>query len=311
MADKGRVLVLGGAGFIGGHLAESLVSAGYRVRVLDDLSSGRKENLAQVASDIEWIGGSILDRELMSQAVSGCKGVFHLAAAVSVQRSFLEPYDIHDVNATGTLNVVEACAEHGAKLIFSSTAAVYGEDVEQPVREGATLAPISPYGAQKLYGEGLIRSYVRAKGLSAVSLRYFNVYGPRQDPSSPYSGVISIFVRKVLVGKPLTIYGDGGQTRDFVNVRDIARANMLAFEGKSGDGESINIGTGDSVTLLELADTIFHVTGKRSEVLHEPGRQGDIRHSCSDPSLARERIGFTSSIRLEEGLSDLFNSIQR
>lgn len=310
MAEKAPVLVLGGAGFIGSHLVEQLVQAGYSVRVLDDLSSGHAENLSPVIGDIELVRGSILDRELLSNAVQGCRGVFHLAAVVSVQRSFIEPYLIHDVNATGTLNVIEAATKHGAKLIFSSTAAVYGEDVEQPVREDAKLTPISPYGAQKLYGEGLIRSYVRAEGLRAVSLRYFNVYGPRQDPSSPYSGVISIFARRTLEGKPLTIYGDGGQTRDFISVRDIARANILAYESDCGAGEAINIGTGNSVTLLELTNSLFRALGKHTEVVHEPARQGDIRYSCSDPSLAHDRIGFATSVSLDDGLIDLISSIR-
>lgn len=298
----------GGAGFIGSHLVEALVGKGYRVRVLDDLATGNMDNLRGVMDRVEFIRGSIADRPLVHDAIDGTSCVFHLAAVVSVQKSFTEPEESHEVNATGVLNVLTGCAKAKAKLIHSSSAAVYGQDVEQPVVETAALAPISPYGAQKLYGENLLKSYVEGVGLKGVSLRYFNVYGPRQDPANPYSGVISIFVKRISQGLPITIYGDGQQTRDFIHVSDIVRANVMAFESTVGDGRAMNIGTGIASNLLQLAAAIGDACAVEPVVLHELARIGDIRDSCSNASLAEGAIGFKAQIGLGEGIRSLVTS---
>lgn len=235
----------------------------------------------------------------------GCDAIFHLAALVSVQRSFSEAELSHDANATGTLNVIQAAMENDAKLVYSSSAAVYGQDVPVPVDEYAALAPISPYGAQKLYGEGLIRSFAGSGSLRAVSLRYFNIYGPRQDANSPYSGVISIFFKRLSEGKPITIYGDGSQTRDFIHVSDVVEANLCAVRAAIGDGQAFNVGTGQATSLLELVHTIEEVLGKKADLTLAEPRVGDIKHSSSNPARARESLGFVARVGLREGLETL------
>lgn len=298
------VLVTGGAGFIGSHLCEALVAGGHEVRVLDDLSSGKLENLSAVRDRISFREGSITDAPLVREMAAGCSCVLHLAAIVSVPRSMSEPLLTHEVNATGTLAVLEAAKAAKARFVFSSSAAVYGNTLNVPIRENEPKRPVSAYGAQKLYGEHLARC-AAIGGLEAYCLRYFNVYGPRQDPSSPYSGVISIFADRAMRGEPLTVYGDGLQTRDFVHVSDVVRANLLAMAASTPDGSGLNVGTGVPTDLLQLAKLVFTAAGHASEVVHAPDRLGDIRDSYCAPSLSEERLGFRAATPLSVGLSQL------
>lgn len=299
------VLVTGGAGFIGSHLVERLVREGLRVRVLDDFSSGKAENLASVASCIELLSGSILDEALLRRAAAGCGCIFHLAAVVSVPRSFEEPHAVHEVNATGTLAVIEAARAEKARVIFSSSAAVYGENLSPVHCESVPVAPISPYGTQKCLGEMYLRNYRRLYGLESFSLRYFNVYGPRQDASSPYSGVISIFWDRAEKGQDLVVYGDGCQTRDYVHVADVVEANLAAMCAADADGSPLNIGTGQPTDLIRLADTIVRLNGEHGRILYAEARPGDIPHSCADTAAAKRRLGFEAQIGLEAGLTSL------
>lgn len=301
-----QVLVTGGAGFIGSHLVEALVEQGHRVKVLDDLSTGRLENLRPVQSQIVFEQGSIENVGMVEQAASGCRYVFHLAAIVSVPLSISDPLGTHSVNATGTLNVITAARNVGARLIYSSSAAVYG-DSEPPLFEDSPKNPISAYGAQKLYGENLVYAAAR-NGLEGVSLRYFNVYGPRQDPESPYSGVISIFMDKVLRGEMLSIHGDGKQTRDFVHVSDVVRANLLAMTTRNANGMAVNVGTGTATNLLQLAQLVYRAAGRITAMRHEPARTGDVRKSYSDPCMARQNLGFSAVVPLDKGLPELVRS---
>lgn len=295
-------LVTGGTGFIGGHIVEKLLAVGAKVRILDDLSTGRLSNLAAVEGRYELVKGDILDGTTVDQAMEGVSGVFHLAAEVSVPKSIEDPVRVHQINATGTLSVALAAAKVGAKVVFSSSAAVYGETGKDPVVESDAGLPISPYGVQKLNGEQYLRAYHQVSGLKAVCLRYFNVFGPRQDPKSPYSGVITIFTERAKAGMSLRIFGDGNQTRDFVHVSDVARANLLAMQSSVEDGRAINIGTGRSTSLNELAQALLSVLGADSQVEHLDPRNGDILHSLCDPTQARELLGFVSTMGFEDGL---------
>lgn len=295
-------LVTGGTGFIGGHIVEKLLAVGAKVRILDDLSTGRLSNLAAVEGRYELVKGDILDGTTVDQAMEGVSGVFHLAAEVSVPKSIEDPVRVHQINATGTLSVALAAAKVGAKVVFSSSAAVYGETGKDPVVESDAGLPISPYGVQKLNGEQYLRAYHQVSGLKAVCLRYFNVFGPRQDPKSPYSGVITIFTERAKAGMSLRIFGDGSQTRDFVHVSDVARANLLAMQSSVEDGRAINIGTGRSTSLNELAQALLSVLGADSQVEHLDPRNGDILHSLCDPTQARELLGFVATTGFEDGL---------
>ena len=302
---RGKVLVTGGAGFIGSHLVERLVREGLGVRVLDDFSSGRAENLAGVSSCIELISGSILNPELLERAAEGCGCIFHLAAVVSVPRSIAEPDRVHEVNATGTLAVIEAAKCQGARVIFSSSAAVYGACPSRIQSEGLPFSPISPYGAQKCLGEMYLQTYHRTHGLESFSLRYFNVYGPRQDAANPYSGVISIFSHRAEKGQDLMIFGDGSQTRDYVHVDDVVAANLAAMSASDADGRALNIGTGRPTDLNRVADTIVRLNGGRSRVRYAEARVGDILHSCAEVEAARRRLGFQATVEIEAGLESL------
>ncbi|MFQ3586599.1 MAG: NAD-dependent epimerase/dehydratase family protein [Fimbriimonadaceae bacterium] len=290
-------LVTGGAGFIGSHLVEALAAAGAQVRVLDDLSSGSLDNLAAVADRIEMHRGSVLDADLVRALTEGCRFVFHLAAVVSVARSFDEPVPCHRVNAEGALVVAEAASRAGARLVLSSSAAVYGDNPNLPLPESQNLAPLSPYGAQKAYGEMIVGAY-----RAGVALRYFNVYGPRQDPSSPYSGVVSIFARRMAAGQPITVFGDGKQTRDFVYVDDVVRANMRA--ALSDARGAYNVCTGRPVSLLELIEILGRLLQPVEVAFAEP-RIGDIRHSAGDPRSAENDLGFIARTTIGEGLAKL------
>jgi len=293
-----RYIVTGGAGFIGSHISEAL-SGEHEVVVIDDLSAGHRENLRGI--DCEFVRGSITDLALLQETFAGADGVFHQAAIASVPRSVEDPLLTHAVNLTGTLNVLIAARDCGVrKVVMASSAAVYGENPELPKREEMAPDLLSPYAAQKLSDEHYATVFSKLYGLSTVCLRYFNVFGPRQDPSSPYSGVISIFASRILQGEPITIYGDGGQTRDFVYVRDVVQANLRAMA--SGAEGVFNIARGEQTDLNTLARTMMRAAGREVTIHHGTSRAGDIRHSLADISRAGEVLGWKPEHRLDKGI---------
>jgi UDP-glucose 4-epimerase len=300
-----RYLVTGGAGFIGSHIAEALLAEGHAVRVLDNLSSGHEENLDGLA--VEFVRGDIRDLAAVRAAAAGVDGVFHEAALVSVPESVEKPVENHEINVTGTLNVLVAAREAGVRrLVLASSAAVYGENPELPKREDMLPEPVSPYALGKIAGEYYLRVFADLYGVETAALRYFNVYGPRQDPRSMYSGVISKFADVLAAGDTPTIFGDGGQTRDFVFVKDVVRANLLAMRSaRAGKGEVFNVGTGRKTSLLELLDALSGIFGRKTEPKFAPPRAGDIRHSVADISRAGEILGYRPQTALAEGLRAL------
>lgn len=300
-----RVLVTGGAGFIGSHTVARLLAEGHSVRVLDDLSTGKRENLAPFGGAVEFLEGDITDVAAVERAVAGMDAVMHLAAVVSVPVSVERTAFAHAVNATGTLNVLEAARRAGVRRVaYASSAAVYGAIAELPAREEAPLVPTSPYGSQKRYNEETARLATELHGLETVGLRYFNVYGPRQDPRSPYSGVLSIFIDRILGDQPVTIHGDGLQTRDFVFVGDVARANVAALTAPGGSGRAFNVGTGTAVTVLEAYRAIARSVGRDVEPAFGPGRAGDIRHSRADVGAIARELGWQAGVAFESGIGE-------
>ncbi|MCP1392897.1 MAG: SDR family oxidoreductase [Methanothrix harundinacea] len=294
-----KYAITGGAGFIGSNLAEALAD-GNEVVVVDDLSAGRRENLAGI--DVELLEGSILDLDLLRGAFEGCDCVFHQAAVASVQRSVEDPISTSRVGVEGTLNVLVAARDSGAdRVVFASSAAVYGDSPILPKREDMRPEPKSPYAASKLAGEGFCLAFNEVYGMRNVALRYFNVYGPRQDPASEYAAVIPKFVSAYLAGKAPVIFGDGVQTRDFVYVQDVVRANILASEG-SVPGV-YNIASGTRMSLNELSGLVKKITGSELEPIYSEARAGDIRDSVADVGCAEE-IGHSPKYTMEEGLRD-------
>jgi UDP-glucose 4-epimerase len=303
-----RALVTGGAGFIGSHLVSRLADDGHEVRVLDDLSSGKRENLAHLsgARAPEVIEADVRSVDAVKRAVEGCEVVFHEAAIVSVPYSVEHPRETHDVNIAGTLNVLCAARDAGVRrVVFASSAAIYGDDPSLPKTEAMLPAPISPYGVEKLTAEHYLRTFTRLYGLETVALRYFNVFGPRQDPSSPYSGVISVFASRILAGKTVGIFGDGEQTRDFVYVGNVVDANVLAAASPRAVGNVYNVACGNATSLRELAARLGAAAGKTPAIEHLPPRPGDIRHSRADIARARADLGYAPKVTLDEGLSAL------
>ncbi len=301
-----RALVTGGAGFIGSHLVTRLLREGHQVRVLDDLSTGKRENLAHVAGDVELLVADVRDRARVEAAAQGCDTIFHEAAIVSVPRSIDDPQESHDVNIQGTLNVLHAARRHGVRrVVFACSAAVYGEEPGLPKSETMLAAPISPYGVEKLAGEAYVLAWSKLYGVEGVSLRYFNVFGPRQDPRSPYSGVISIFVERALAGEVPTIFGDGLQTRDFVEVDDVVQANVLAATRPQANGRAYNVGGGRETSLLDVLAAIGRAVGRTITPNHAPPRAGDIRASVADIRRAREELGYAPRVSVEDGLARL------
>jgi UDP-glucose 4-epimerase len=299
-----NVLITGGAGFIGSHLAARLQGE-HAVRVLDDLSTGRRENLAGLR--VELIEGSITDRAAVSRAVRDVEVVFHLAAMVSVPESMQRPDACVERNVTGLLNVLSAATEAKVRrLCFSSSAAVYGERPESPKREDLTPDPRSPYAITKLDGEYYCRLWSATTPLETVSLRYFNVFGPRQDPKSAYAAAVPIFLRQALASEPLTIFGDGGQTRDFISVHDVVAANLFAAT-TPGMAGVYNVGYGGEMTVLELAQRIIRATGSRSVIQHAPTRAGDVRHSRADVTRLLAS-GFRPTTSVDAALAELVTS---
>lgn len=293
-----RVLITGGAGFIGSHIAEHFQGKA-EVRVLDSLRSGYRRNLDGLA--VEFIEGDIRDRELVRGAMRGVDYVFHLAALVSVPESMEKIAECIDINDTGMIVVLEEAARaHVKKLCFSTSAAVYGDNPELPKRETMTPEPKSPYAITKLDGEYYCRMFTETGKLQTACLRYFNVFGPRQDPKSAYAAAVPIFIDKARRNEPLTIFGDGDQTRDFIFVKDIAAANV--FLAQSGHTGVYNVANGGKITINDLAKEIIRLTGSKSEIVHLPERSGDIRHSTASPEKLRS-IGFSPSWKFADGLA--------
>jgi UDP-glucose 4-epimerase len=297
-------LVTGGAGFIGSHICERLVREGHRVRVLDDFSSGKEENLKEFISELEVVRGDIRDAKLVSEATKGVDIVLHQAALGSVPRSVADPLSTHQVNITGTLNVLLAARDAGARRVVSaSSSSVYGETPVLPKHEQMMPQPLSPYALSKLTGEHYIRVFKHVYGLEAVALRYFNIFGPRQDPESQYAAVIPKFVTALLAGNRPTIYGDGNQSRDFTFVENVVNANLNAAEADGVAGRAFNVGCGGRYTLLELLSQLKRILGSDIEPIHEPARAGDVRDSQAAIEYAEKQLGYRVSVGFEEGLS--------
>jgi UDP-glucose 4-epimerase len=297
-----RALVTGGAGFIGSHLVERLVRDGWEVRVLDDLSSGRRGNLAALDGAVEVLDGDVRDPDAVRAAVTGAEVVFHLAALPSVQRSWERPLDSLGVNALGTANVVEAAVRAGCRtLVYSSSSSVYGDQAAPVKAETLTPRPISPYGYAKLLGEKVSLAHSREDGTRVIALRYFNVFGPRQDPDSPYAAVVPLFLRHALAGTVANVHGDGLQRRDFTYVDNAVCANLAAL-GAREHGVAVNVACARSVSVLDLVDRIGDLTGRPLRIDHGPARDGDIRDSLADLGRARRVLGYDPVVSFEEGL---------
>ncbi len=309
-----RALVTGGAGFIGSHIAHRLLEGGHEVVILDNFFTGKRENCAAIAKDVRLVEGDVRSIETVEKTAAGCELVFHEAAIVSVPFSVERPQESHDVNIQGTLNVLQAARKAGARrVVFASSAAIYGEEPTLPKRETMRAEPMSPYGVEKITGEHYLATWSKLFGVETVALRYFNVFGQRQDPKSPYSGVISIFVDRILAGKPITFFGDGSQSRDFVFVANVVDANILAAtqDAKVVSGHAFNVACGKRTTLVELATLIERAAGKKVERAFAEPRAGDIKDSLADIALARAKLGYDPKVEVEEGLKRLVDYIQQ
>jgi nucleoside-diphosphate-sugar epimerase len=304
MSSAGAVvLVTGGGGFIGSHLAERLCREGHRVRVLDNFATGRRENLLHLADDVEIIEGDIQSYERVHNAVRGAELVFHAAALPSVPRSVQDPLTSNASNVTGTLNVLLASRDEGVRrVVFASSSSVYGANRDLPKREDMAAHPIAPYAVAKLAAEGYCRAFFDVYGLETVSLRYFNVFGPRQDPASQYAAVIPRFITALIGGRSPVVYGDGEQSRDFTYVDNAVEASMLAADADGVAGETFNVACGERATLNEVLETLRELSGNREAAEHTAPRPGDVAHSLADISRARELLGYQPGVRLREGL---------
>jgi UDP-glucose 4-epimerase len=300
-----RVLVTGGAGFIGSHLAEALVRAGHRVRVLDNLYSGKRANLAAVRDDVDFVKGDCADPAAVRRAMRGIEAVFHEAAIPSVTRSVQDPIASHRGNATATLCVLTAARDAGVRrVIYAGSSSVYGDSKHLPKREDMETRPLSPYAVGKLMGEHYLRIFASLYGMETLTLRYFNVFGPRQDAASPYSGVISLFTAALLAGRRPVIYGDGRQSRDFTFVANVVDANLRALAADTATGDVLNAATGTRVTLNRLLAALSRHLGRKARPRYLPARAGDIRHSLADVSRARRELGYRPFVDFETGLRE-------
>lgn len=298
-------LVTGGAGFIGSHIVERLVREGHKVRVIDNLSTGNKENIEPFLEEIEFIEGDIRDLELVREAMEGVDYVLHQAAVPSVPRSVKDPLTTNSANVEGTLNILIAARDAGVKrVVYASSSSAYGDAPTLPKHEEMTLEPRSPYAVSKLAGELYCQAFYHVYGLETVALRYFNVFGPQQDPESQYAAVVPKFIMALLSGEPPTIFGDGEQSRDFTYVENIVEANLLAAEAPDVAGEVFNIACGERITVNELTRLLAEIAGANPELKPEyaPRRPGDVRHSLADISKAGRLLGYEGKVSASEGL---------
>jgi len=309
---EGIWLVTGGAGFIGSHIAESLVAKGRKVRILDNFSTGKKEHIAAIAGRIDLVRGDIRSLQVCRKALRGVSVVLHQAAIRSVPKSVDRPTESHEANATGTLNMLIAASEAKVKrFVYASTSSAYGETKLFPQREEHPTMPVSPYAASKLCGEHYCKCFTKNQGLGTVALRYFNVFGPRQDPESLYSAVIPKFMEQAYLGKPLEVHWDGRQSRDFTHISNVVQANILAATSKRGLGETFNIANGRTYSLLDLIGVIEKLVGHELPRNHSPMRQGDVRKTYADISKARRLLGYRPAMNFERGLGDTWEYFVR
>jgi UDP-glucose 4-epimerase len=304
MMGEKLYLVTGGAGFIGSHIVERLVREGHRVRILDDFSSGKEKNLASFAEDVEVIRGDIRDASAVRGATRGVEVVFHEGAIGSVFRSVADPVTTHEVNVSGTVNVLLAAKESGVRrVVFASSSSVYGDSEVLPKHEELRPNPVSPYAVSKLAAEYYMSVFHKVYGVEAVSLRYFNIFGPRQDPESEYAAVIPRFVTALLGGRRPVIYGDGLQSRDFTYVQNVVEANLLASKAAGVSGGVFNVACGRTYTLLDLLGRLKSIVGSEVEPVHEPARAGDVRDSLASIEAAGRGFGYRVGVDFGEGLA--------
>jgi UDP-glucose 4-epimerase len=306
-------LVPGGAGFIGSHIVRKLLGEGWAVRVLDDLSTGHAENLAEVADQIEFVQGSIVDAALVERCVKDCDTVFHLAARASVPRSVAYPFEANEANVTGTLSLLLAARDAGVRrFVYSSSSSAYGDTPTLPKVETMPTQPLSPYAVSKLAAEHYCSCFANVYGLQTISLRYFNVFGPRQDPNSAYAAAIPALVSRMVADEPPIIYGDGEQSRDFCYIENVVAANWLAANTARLNGEVVNIACGERTTLNEIVAMINQHLGKQIKPAYHDPRPGDVKHSLASVEAARVAIGYVPQVMFAEGLAraiDYYRSI--
>ena len=310
-------LVTGGAGFIGSNLTEALLSAGHKVRVLDNFLTGKRENIAgfseRFGSAYELFEGDLRDLGATRKACDGIEYILHQGALPSVPRSVADPILSNEINVGGTVNLLVAARDAGVRrVVFAASSSAYGDTPELPKRESMTPNPKSPYAAQKLAGEHFMRIFFEVYGLETVSLRYFNVFGPKQDPASMYAAVIPRFITSVVSGKPPTVYGDGMQTRDFTYIDNVIDANVLACKApRSACGKVINIACGERISLLDILENVYGLAGRRVPPYFEPARPGDVRDSLADISQAQDLLGYSPKVSFPDGLSRTFNYLRK
>jgi len=300
-----KYLVTGGAGFIGSNLARFILAKGHEVVILDNFATGKRENLTEIADKIQLVEGDIRDRKTAEKAMNGCTAVFHEGALGSVPRSIDEPVTSHDVNVNGTVNILETARALGVKrIVFAASSSAYGNQPLSPKQEDMPVLPISPYASSKVACEAYLQAYAAAYQMETVSLRYFNVFGPRQDPFGAYAAVIPAFVSSLLKGKPPTVYGDGEQSRDFCYIDNVCHANWLAAHASAEncDGRPLNIACNESVTLNQILSKLQQLLGTNIEAIYTSERPGDVKHSLADIRRAKEKIGYEPLVRFNEGL---------
>jgi len=303
-----KVLITGGAGFIGSHTADLLMEQGIPVRILDNLSSGHRSNLPDSHPLLEFIKGDICDADTVNEAMKDISHCLHLAAQVSVVASLEDPVHSARQNIMGYLNVLEACKNQGVeRFVYASSAAIYGEPHSLPLDEDVPVKQLAPYALEKQINEDYADLYYRLYGFSSLGMRFFNVYGPRQDPKSPYAGVIALFVDRITESQAVTVNGDGLHTRDFIYVRDVARTNVAALNNNYQG--ACNVATGKKTSLLDLIHTLSELVGNEAEVIHGPAREGDIVHSLANPARMNEKLNVTAKSSLKEGLAALLESV--
>lgn len=296
-------LVTGGAGFIGSHLADHLVKQGHAVRVIDDFSSGKRDNLAEIANRIDLIEGDICDLETCRRACDDIEVVFHEAAIPSVPKSVDEPVPSHEANINGTFNILMAASQKKCRrVIYAASSSAYGDTEVSPTHENIKPAPLSPYAVQKLTGEYYGRAFFECFGLETLSIRYFNVFGPRQDPKSQYAAAIPAFVTAILSDQRPTVYGDGEQTRDFTYIDNVVHGNVLGAQAAKTTGQTVNVACGQRVSVNDIIRTINELLGKNIKPEYAPTRTGDVKHSLADISLARELLGYQPVVDFAQGL---------